>query len=70
MKNAFVWDIKHQFIPHRKHVMSSLQSSGGECYVIFEDFTADYEECRLLGYKPQSVPHRKHSTSLLQTPAG
>jgi hypothetical protein len=26
MKNAVFWDIKTQFVPHRKHIMSPLQS--------------------------------------------
>jgi hypothetical protein len=38
MKNAVFWDIKSQFVPHRKH-MSPLQSPPGQCYVRFEVFT-------------------------------
>jgi hypothetical protein len=26
MKNALFWDIKTQFVPHRKHITSPLQS--------------------------------------------
>jgi hypothetical protein len=52
MKNAVFWDIKTQFVPHRRHITPPLQSPTGLCYVIFEDFHGgDYEECRLLGYK-------------------
>jgi hypothetical protein len=29
MKNAVLWDIKTQFIPHRKHITSPLQSPVG-----------------------------------------
>jgi hypothetical protein len=29
MKNAVFWDIKPQFTPHRRHIMSPLQSSAG-----------------------------------------
>jgi hypothetical protein len=29
MKNAVFWDIKSQFIPHRKHITSPLQSPAG-----------------------------------------
>jgi hypothetical protein len=32
-------DIRTQFIPHRIHVTSPLQSPAGECYVRFEVFT-------------------------------
>jgi hypothetical protein len=39
MKNVAFWDIKTQFIPHRKHITPPLQSPAGYCYVRFEDFT-------------------------------
>jgi hypothetical protein len=29
LKNAVFWDIKTQFIPHRKHITSPLQSPTG-----------------------------------------
>jgi hypothetical protein len=51
MKNAVFWDIKPQFVPHRRHSTSPQQNPGGQCYVRFEVFTAvamkkreDYEE--------------------------
>jgi hypothetical protein len=28
-KNAVFWDIRSQFVPHRKHVASPLQSPAG-----------------------------------------
>jgi hypothetical protein len=40
MKNVVFWDIKTQFVPHRRHIISPLQSPAGECYVRFEVFTA------------------------------
>jgi hypothetical protein len=40
MKNAVSWDIKPQFVPHRRHITSSLQSPASYCYVRFEVFTA------------------------------
>jgi hypothetical protein len=40
MKNDIFWDIKTQFVPHRRHITSSLQSLAGSCYVRFEVFTA------------------------------
>jgi hypothetical protein len=38
-KNSFFWDIKTQFVPHRRHITSPLQSTAGQCYVRFEVFT-------------------------------
>jgi hypothetical protein len=29
MKNAVFWDIRKQFVPHRKHIASPLQSPAG-----------------------------------------
>jgi hypothetical protein len=40
MKNAVFWDIRTQFILHRKHITSPLQSIVGYWYVRFEVFTA------------------------------
>jgi hypothetical protein len=59
MKNVVAWDIKSQFVLHRRHITSPVQSYHG----------SDYEECRLLGYKTQFVLHRRHIKSPLQSPA-
>jgi hypothetical protein len=40
MKNVVFWDIKTQFVLHRRHITSPLQIPAGECYVRFEVFTA------------------------------
>jgi hypothetical protein len=40
MKNVVFWDIKIQFVLHRRHITSPLQSPSGYCYVRFEVFTA------------------------------
>jgi hypothetical protein len=32
MENVF-WDIKTQFVPHRRHITSPLQSPASQCYV-------------------------------------
>jgi hypothetical protein len=40
MKNAVFWDIKTHFVPHRRHIMSPLQSPAGQCYVRFGVITA------------------------------
>jgi hypothetical protein len=39
MKIAIFWDIRSQFLPHRKHI-SLLQKPASKCYIIFETFTA------------------------------
>jgi hypothetical protein len=39
MKNVVFSDIKTQFIPHRRHITSTVQSSASYCYVRFEIFT-------------------------------
>jgi hypothetical protein len=71
MKNAVFWDIKTQFVPHRRHITSLLQSPSGYCYVRFEVFTAvTMKNAVFWGIKTQFVPHRKHITSLLQSPTG
>jgi hypothetical protein len=44
VKNAFFWDTKAQFLPHRRHIMSPLQGPAGISYVRFEVFTAVTEE--------------------------
>jgi hypothetical protein len=40
MKNAVFWDIKPQFVPHRKNITSLLQCPASKCFVKFKDFTA------------------------------
>jgi hypothetical protein len=40
MKNAVFWNRETQFVPHRRHITSPLQSPAGLCYVKFEFFTA------------------------------
>jgi hypothetical protein len=70
MKNTVFWDRKTQFVPHRKHVTSPLQSPTGLCYVRFEVFTTVTMKNVFWDIKTQFVPHRKHVTSSLQCPAG
>jgi hypothetical protein len=40
MKNAVFWDIKTQFVLHRRHITSPLQSTASQCHVRFDVFTA------------------------------
>jgi hypothetical protein len=51
MKNAVFWDIKPQFVPHREHITSPLQSSAGCAIKISGFHGAGNEECLLLLYK-------------------
>jgi hypothetical protein len=45
MKNVVFWDIKAQFVTHKKHITSPLLSPAG-----FQGFQgSDYEDCHLLG---------------------
>jgi hypothetical protein len=49
MKNAVFWDIKTQFVPHRKHI-SAIKPSRLMLFKIWRLHGGDCEECRLLGY--------------------
>jgi hypothetical protein len=40
MKSVVFWDIKPQFVPHRRHITSPLQSPVDRFYVRFEVSTA------------------------------
>jgi hypothetical protein len=40
MKNVVFWDIKPQFVPHRRHITSPLHIQASSCYVRSEIFTA------------------------------
>jgi hypothetical protein len=61
MKNSVFWDRKPQFVPHRKHITSTLQSSAGYCYVRFEVFTVvTIKNAVFWDIRTQFVPRRKH----------
>jgi hypothetical protein len=71
MKNVVFWDINPQFVLHRRHITSPLQSPASYCYVRFEIFTAvTMKNGVFWDIKPQFVLHRRHITSPLQSPAG
>jgi hypothetical protein len=71
MKNVVFWDIKPQFVPHRRHITSPLERPASYCYVRSEVFTAvTMKNFVVWDIKTQSVPHMRHITSLLQSPAG
>jgi hypothetical protein len=40
MNNVVFWDIKTQFVPHRRHITSPLQNPARYCYINFELSTA------------------------------
>jgi hypothetical protein len=71
MKNIVFSDIKTQFLPHRRHIYSPLQSPAGYCYVRFEVFKAvSMKNVVFWDIKTQFIYHRRHITSPLQSPAG
>jgi hypothetical protein len=70
MKNAVIWDIKTQFVLHRRHITFPLQSPAGYCYVRFEVFTAvTMKNVAFWVIKTEFILHRRHITSPLQSPA-
>jgi hypothetical protein len=70
MKNVVFWYIKTQFVLHRRHTTSPLQSPASQCYVRFEVFTAvTMEKAVFWDIIAQFLPHRRHIMSLLQSPA-
>jgi hypothetical protein len=69
MKNVVFWD-NTQFVLHRRHITSPLQSAASECYVRFEVFTAvTMKNVVFWDIKTQFVLHRRHITSPLQSAA-
>jgi hypothetical protein len=71
MNNVVFWDIKTQFVLHRRHITTPLKSPAGECYVRFEVFTAVTMKNDIFwDIKIQFVLHWRHITSRLQSPAG
>jgi hypothetical protein len=40
MKNAIFWDIKAQFLPHKKHITSQLHSPANKCYLRLDVYMA------------------------------
>jgi hypothetical protein len=65
MKKAVFWDIKAQFLLHRRHITSPLQSRDGLMLCKIWGFLgSDFEECRLLGYKsPVPTSQETHYVS-------
>jgi hypothetical protein len=50
MRNAVFEDIKTQFVPHRKHVLSAREPNRLMLYKIWGFHCGDYDKCRLLEY--------------------
>jgi hypothetical protein len=70
MKNVVFWDMKTQFVPHRRHGTSLLRSPADEYYEIFEvSTTANMKNVVFWDIKTQFILHRRHITSPLQSPA-
>jgi hypothetical protein len=51
VKNVVFWDIKSQFLLHRRHYFSATESSRLKLGEVWSSHGGDYEEYRLLGYK-------------------
>jgi hypothetical protein len=49
MKNAFFLDMKIQFIPHRKHIISATEPCRLMLRKILGFHGGGYEECRPMG---------------------
>jgi hypothetical protein len=70
MKNGVFWDIKTQFVLHRRHITSPIQSPAGYCHVRFEVSKAvTMKNVVFWDIKTQFLLHRRHITSPLQSPA-
>jgi hypothetical protein len=68
VKNVVFWDIKTQFVLHRRHITSPLQRLASYCYVRFEVFTAvTMKNVVFRDIRTQFVLHRRHITSPLQS---
>jgi hypothetical protein len=67
MKNVVFWDIKTQFVPHRKHVSATKHITLMLCKI--SSFQGgDYEECDILGYKnPVRTSQETHYVSATET---
>jgi hypothetical protein len=64
MKSVVLWDIKTQFVPHRRHYFCVTEPSLLMRCKIWDCHGDDYEECRLLGYKiPVGTSHETHYVS-------
>jgi hypothetical protein len=65
MKNVVFWHIKPQFVLHRRHITSPLQSSRFE---VFRPVTM--KNVVFWHIKPYFILHRRHITSQLHRSAG
>jgi hypothetical protein len=71
MKNAVFCDKRTEFVLHRRHIASALQSPDGQYYVRFEVFTAvTMKKAVFCDIRTEFVPHRRQIASALQSPAG
>jgi hypothetical protein len=67
MKNAVFWDIKPQFVPHKRHYFFATEPSRLMSCKIFGFHGGDYEEDRLLGDKnPFRTSQETHYISAIE----
>jgi hypothetical protein len=69
MKNVVFWDIKTQFVLHRRHVISPLQIPVSQCYVRFQVFTPVTMKNVFWGIIAQLVHNGRNIISPLQSSA-
>jgi hypothetical protein len=71
MRYAVFWDIKTQFVPHRRNIASPLRIPDSWCYVRFEVFTAvTVKDAVFWDIETQIAHQSKAITSPLQSQAG
>jgi hypothetical protein len=70
MKNVVLWDIKLQFVPHRRHYVSATVPSQLMLCKIEVFTSVTMKNVVFWDIKTQFVLHRRHITSPLQSPAG
>jgi hypothetical protein len=64
MNNAIFWEIRTQFVPHRKHYFSATEPSRLMLCKISGFHRGDYEQFSLLGYKnPARTSQETHYVS-------
>jgi hypothetical protein len=68
MKIIVFWDIKTQFVPHRRHYVSATEHNRITLCKTGGSHGSDYEECRLLEYKnPVRTSQATHYASATES---
>jgi hypothetical protein len=71
MKNVVFWEIKIQFVRHRRHIASPQQIPASKCFIRVEVYTAlTMKNAVFWDINTQFVPNRGNITAPLQSLAG